>query len=44
MLLFSVLVFGFVFVNSREIPDVVTDIDVDLDGIGHGLTLLRRRG
>ena len=29
MLLFSVLVFCFVFANSKEAPDVVTDINVD---------------
>ena len=38
MLLFSVLVFCFVFVNSREIPDVVTYIDVD-SYLGHWKTL-----
>ena len=29
MLLFSVLVFCFVFANSKEVPNVVTDINVD---------------
>ena len=34
MLLFSLLVFCFVFVNSKEIPNVVTDINVD-SYLGH---------
>ena len=29
MLLFSVIFFYFVFVNSKEVPSVITDIDVD---------------
>ena len=38
MLLFSVLALCFVFVNSREIPDVVPDINVD-SYLGHWKTV-----
>jgi lipocalin len=34
MLLFSALVFWFVFVNSKQIPNVITDINVD-SYLGH---------